>query len=31
VTPARLITALVTENGVVYPPFDINLPKFVTP
>jgi methylthioribose-1-phosphate isomerase len=30
VTPARLITALVTENGVVYPPFDINLPKFVT-
>jgi len=31
VTPARLITALVTENGVVYPPYEFNLPKFVTP
>ncbi|RLD07478.1 MAG: S-methyl-5-thioribose-1-phosphate isomerase [Chloroflexi bacterium] len=29
VTPNRLITGIVTENGVVYPPFDINLPKFV--
>jgi methylthioribose-1-phosphate isomerase len=29
VTPNRLITAIVTENGVVYPPFDTNLPKFV--
>jgi methylthioribose-1-phosphate isomerase len=29
VTPARLVTAIVTENGVVYPPFDVNLPKFV--
>ena len=27
VTPNRLITAIVTENGVVYPPFDVNLPK----
>jgi len=25
VTPARLITAIVTENGIVYPPFDVNL------
>ena len=25
VTPNRLITAIVTENGVVYPPFDENL------
>lgn len=30
VTPNRLVTAIVTENGVVYPPFDMNLPKFVT-
>ena len=29
VTPARLVTAIVTENGVVYPPFDVNLPKIV--
>jgi len=29
VTPNRLITGIVTENGVVYPPFEINLPKFV--
>lgn len=29
VTPQRLITGIVTENGVVYPPFDVNLPKFV--
>jgi methylthioribose-1-phosphate isomerase len=29
VTPARLVTAIVTENGVVYPPFDINLKKAV--
>ena len=27
VTPHRLITGIVTENGVVYPPFDINLRK----
>lgn len=27
VTPNRLITAIVTENGVVYPPFDENLKK----
>ncbi|HEX2698357.1 MAG TPA: S-methyl-5-thioribose-1-phosphate isomerase [Anaerolineales bacterium] len=27
VTPNRLISAIVTENGIVYPPFDINLPK----
>jgi methylthioribose-1-phosphate isomerase len=26
VTPNRLITAIVTENGIVYPPFDKNLP-----
>ncbi len=29
VTPNRLITAIVTENGVVRPPFDLNLPLFV--
>ncbi len=29
VTPARLITAIVTENGIVKPPFEVNLPKFV--
>ena len=29
VTPNRLITGIVTENGVVYPPFDVNLKKFV--
>ena len=29
VTPNRLITAIVTENGIVYPPFDENLPLMV--
>ena len=29
VTPNRLLSGIVTENGVVYPPFDINLPKVV--
>jgi len=29
VTPNRLITAIVTENGIVYPPFDKNLPLMV--
>jgi methylthioribose-1-phosphate isomerase len=29
VTPNRLITGIVTENGVVYPPFDANLKKAV--
>lgn len=29
VTPNRLITAIVTENGVVYPPFEVNLRKAV--
>lgn len=29
VTPHRLITGIVTENGVVYPPFEQNLPKYV--
>ncbi|QHI72462.1 S-methyl-5-thioribose-1-phosphate isomerase [Aminipila terrae] len=27
VTDARYITAVVTEKGVVYPPYDVNLPK----
>jgi methylthioribose-1-phosphate isomerase len=27
ITPNRLITAFVTENGIVRPPFNINLPK----
>ena len=30
VTPHRLITAIVTENGVVHPPFETNLKKVVT-
>ncbi len=29
VTPARLVTAIVTENGIVYPPFESNLRKAV--
>jgi len=29
VTPNRLITGIVTENGVVYPPFEVNLRKSV--
>jgi methylthioribose-1-phosphate isomerase len=29
VTPHRLVTGIVTENGVAFPPFDQNLPKFV--
>jgi methylthioribose-1-phosphate isomerase len=27
VTPHRLISGIVTENGVAYPPFDVNLKK----
>ena len=26
VTPHRLITGIVTENGVAYPPYEVNLP-----
>ena len=29
VTPQRLLTAIVTENGIVYPPFEENLRKVV--
>jgi methylthioribose-1-phosphate isomerase len=29
VTPNRLISAIVTENGIVYPPYKINLKKVV--
>src|SRR5687767_7339444 len=29
VTPHHLITGIVTENGVVYPPFEVNLKKVV--
>lgn len=29
VTPNRLLTGIVTENGVVYPPFEVNLRKAV--
>ena len=29
ITPNRLITGIVTENGVVYPPFENNLPKVI--
>ena len=30
VTPNRLITGIVTENGVVYPPFEVNLRKVMS-
>ena len=30
VTPNRLISAIVTENGIVYPPFDKNLAKVMS-
>ena len=29
VTPNRLVTGIVTENGVIYPPFEVNLKKAV--
>jgi len=29
ITPARLITAIVTENGIVYPPYEKNLPEIM--
>jgi methylthioribose-1-phosphate isomerase len=29
VTPNRLLSGIVTENGVAFPPYDINLPKVV--
>ena len=29
ITPHRLITGIVTENGIVYPPFENSLPKVV--
>jgi methylthioribose-1-phosphate isomerase len=29
ITPHHLVTAIITENGIVYPPFEANLPKFV--
>jgi len=31
VTPNRLVSAIVTENGIVYPPFHANLLEFVKP
>ncbi len=31
VTPNRLLSGIVTENGVVYPPFEVNLEKAVKP
>jgi methylthioribose-1-phosphate isomerase len=31
VTPNRLLTGIVTENGIAYPPFEINLRKVVSP
>jgi methylthioribose-1-phosphate isomerase len=27
VTPNRYIRAIITEKGVVYPPFEVNIPK----
>jgi methylthioribose-1-phosphate isomerase len=29
VTPSRLITAIITENGIIKPPYEVNLPKAV--
>jgi len=29
VTPNRYISAIVTENGIIKPPFEVNLPKFL--
>jgi methylthioribose-1-phosphate isomerase len=29
ITPHRLISAIVTENGIVHPPFESNLKKVV--
>jgi methylthioribose-1-phosphate isomerase len=29
ITPNRLLSGIVTENGVVYPPFDVNLKKLI--
>jgi methylthioribose-1-phosphate isomerase len=29
VTPNRLVTAIITENGVVFPPFEANLPSMI--
>lgn len=29
ITPNRLVTGIVTENGIVYPPFEVNLPRSV--
>jgi methylthioribose-1-phosphate isomerase len=29
VTPNRLVSGIVTENGIVYPPFEVNLAKMV--
>ena len=31
VTPNRLISAIITENGVVYPPFASNLLEYIAP
>lgn len=31
VTPNRLISAIVTENGIVYPPYGLNLVEFISP
>jgi len=31
VTPNRLVTAFITENGIIYPPYETNLRKIVLP
>jgi methylthioribose-1-phosphate isomerase len=28
-TPLKYVTALITEKGVIYPPYDVNVPKFL--
>lgn len=29
VTPGKLISAIITERGVIYPPYEINIPKII--
>ena len=31
VTPNRLISGIITENGIAYPPYEVNLKKLVVP
>ncbi|AEH23596.1 Methylthioribose-1-phosphate isomerase [Thermodesulfobacterium geofontis OPF15] len=31
ITPNELISAIITEKGIIYPPYEENIPKFITP